>query len=108
MKTDSEHTTSMVALVLAAVGTRRPQLFNGVGVKTANEEQLIDIIRGLLSEVIDWEDYNRRVEFSLKCMEGDLLGSLRKCRGVREGEPDADGNGFTPATGAIGFGEGDD
>ena len=86
--------STLVGVVLAAVSTRRPQLLNAAGVQTANEEQLLDIVRGLLREVIDWEDYNRRVEFTMRCMEGDIRGMLGKCVAVRHGTPDAERDGF--------------
>lgn len=101
MKADDVETASAFASqAWAAVSNRRPQLF--AKPTTASEEALLDIIEDLLSQVMDWEDYNRRVEFVMRCMEGDLLGQIRKCRAVRQGEAD-DGNsysgsGFVPAT----------
>ena len=91
-----EQATPMVGLVNAAVMTRRPQLLHAVGCLTQNEYQLVDIVSRLLHQVMDWEDYNRRVEFTMQCMEGDLLGQIRKCRAVRQGEA-SEGNGFVPA-----------
>jgi hypothetical protein len=91
-----EQATAMVGLVRAAVTTRRPQLLHAVGCLTQNEYQLVDIVSLLLDEVMDWEDYNRRVDFTMKCIEGDLLGQMRKCKAVRQGEA-SDGQGFVPA-----------
>jgi hypothetical protein len=104
-----ESASMLVVAVSAAVSTRRPMVLKCVDTlhPTENESQLVDIVSGLLRQVMDWEDYNRRVEFVMKCMEGDLRGQMKKCMAVRQGEAD-DGNGFVPATDAIGFGEGDD
>lgn len=100
MKTDDvEPVSAFASQAWAAVANRRPQLF--AKPTTASEETLLDLIEDLLAQVMDWEDYNRRVEFVMRCMEGDLLGQIRKCRSVRQGEAD-DGNsysgsGFVPA-----------
>ena len=90
--------STLVGVVLAAVSTRRLQLLSAAGARTANEEQLLDIVRGLLRELIDWEDYNRRVEFTMRCMEGDIRGMLGKCVAVRHGTPDAKRDGFVPVS----------
>jgi hypothetical protein len=90
-----EIATSVVTAVHAAVITRRPVLLQVAGCRTETEAQLVDIIDKLLTKVMDLEDYQRRVDFVMECMTGDLLGQVRKCKSVRQGEPN-DGNGFVP------------
>lgn len=91
-----EIATSMINAVRGAVIARRPMLLSIAGPQTVNEAQLIEVVRDLLQQVMDWEDYNRRVEFTMRCMEGDLLGQLRKCKAVRNGEEALLGEGFEP------------
>lgn len=92
-----EQAEPVVNAVRASVITRRTELLLCAGAKTPTEAQLIEIIRSLLIEVMDLEDYKRRVDFTMQCMEGDIKGFLGKVLAVRNGQPNQSGcGGFEP------------
>lgn len=86
----------MVCLAQAAVQTRRPQLLKAAASDRKSERQLLELIESLLQSVIVWEDYSRRVEFTMECLKGDAIGFMRKVSACQQGRATDKGDGFEP------------
>lgn len=85
-----------IGLIQSAVMTRRPALLMGAG-RTDEQKMIADIIINLICVVRDYEDYKRRVEFTMACMEGDCKGFLGKIKAVQYDQPNPSGDGFEKA-----------